>query len=159
MALTKADIKKEYPLPVYNYRVTIADDSEAPAVSFTEVSGLTLEHEPVTYRHGLSFVMGSTFIPGMRQPVRITLRKGIVRGNDFLHHWIDKTYNDPFSDRRKRDILIDLCDEAGVAVVRWTVRKALPVKLEAPGFDANGNDAAIETMELIADALTVDYNP
>ena len=45
MALTTDDIKKSYPLPVYNYKVEIG----GVAIAFTEVSGLTIEYETTTY--------------------------------------------------------------------------------------------------------------
>lgn len=154
MALTKQQIKDSYPLPVYNYRVTIGNTT----MGFSEVSGLGVEYEPVTYKHGLSFVMGSKIIPGMRQPSKLTLKRGITKGGAFLAAWLKDVYNDPFKNNKK-DILIDLCDEGGEPVVRWTVIGALPVKLDAPSFDANSNDVAIETLELIAHEIKLDYNP
>ncbi|MCB0207847.1 MAG: phage tail protein [Anaerolineae bacterium] len=159
MAQNKDHIKSTYPLPVYNYQVTVLKDAETLVIGFAEVSGLSVEYEPVTYKHGLSFVMGNKFIPGMRQPIRLTMKKGIVKSGDFLQSWIYNTYTDPFFSSANRDILIDLCDESGKPVIRWTVRKALPIKLDAPTFDANSNDVAIETMEVIADYLQVDYDP
>ena len=45
MAQDKAYIAANYPLPAYNYRVTI----DGIVVSFAEVSGLSVEYEPVTY--------------------------------------------------------------------------------------------------------------
>ena len=47
---SKATQKASYPLPAYNFRVTV----DAQAASFTEVSGLTVEYETATYRHGFS---------------------------------------------------------------------------------------------------------
>jgi phage tail-like protein len=158
MALEKSDIKSTYPLPSYNYRVTILHGPEAVVISFAEVSGLSLDYEPITYKHGLSFLMGVQIIPGMPQPIRVTLKKGLVQRQDFLHRWIDSTYSMSLLSSTPRDILIDLCDEAGQALVRWTVQGALPVKLEAPTFDANSNDVAIETLELVAHGLQVDYH-
>ena len=38
MALTKEQIATDYPLPVYNYRVNIADET----IAFSEVSGLDI---------------------------------------------------------------------------------------------------------------------
>ena len=61
MALSKGEIKASYPLPAYNYRVTVESDE----VSFSEISGLNVEYEPVTYKHGFSFVLGDKIIPGM----------------------------------------------------------------------------------------------
>lgn len=159
MALDKETIKNTYPLPAYNYRVTILNNDESTVVSFAEVTGLTLEYEPVTYKHGLSFLTGNKIIPGMRQAIRLTLRKGLVQSGNYLHDWIYNTYTDPTFAGAIRDIVIDLCDEVGEPVIRWAVQGALPIKLEAPGFDANTNDVAIETMELIAHDLQVEYNP
>ena len=175
MALTKKQIKDSYPLPVYNYRVTIGKDT----LGFSEVSGLGVEYEPVTYKHGLSFVMGSKIIPGMRQPVKLTLKRGIIQESKnptpmydilqggktpkqskgaFLANWLKETYANPLKNT-KQDIFIDLCDGDGKAVVRWTVIGALPVKMDAPTFDANSNDVAIETLELVAHEIKIDYNP
>lgn len=154
MALSRKEIKASYPLPVYNYRVTIGKDT----LGFSEVSGLDVEYEPVTYKHGLSFAMGAKIIPGMRQAAKLTLKRGITKGGAFLADWLKNTYADPFQNT-KQDILIDLCDETGNPVVRWTVSGALPVKLDAPGFDANSNDVAIETLELVAHEIKIDYNP
>ena len=159
MALTKDTIASTYPLPVYNYRVSI----ESITLGFSEVSGLQVEYEPVTYKHGLSFVMGSKIIPGMRQPIKVTMKRGMLKkeGSDttqdsFLSDWMKDTYADPFRNHKK-DILIDLCDEKGSPVIRWKVQGALPIKIEAPTFSANSNDVAIETMEVIAHGLDVSY--
>ena len=155
MGQNKEHIASKYPLPAYNYRVTI----DAVVVSFAEVSGLSVEYEPVTYKHGLSYLMGNKIIPGMRQPIKLSMKKGIVKSNDYLPKWIHKTYTNPFYGNAKRDIVIDLCDEKGEAVIRWKVQRALPTQLDAPTFDANSNDVAIESMEFIAHGIEVDYDP
>lgn len=152
-------IKSNYPLPAYNYRVTVLKDDQSTVLSFAEVSGLSVEYEPVTYKHGFSFVMGSKIIPGMRKPIHLTMKRGVVKSRNDLHDWFSNVYSDPFYSSAKRDILVDLCDETGAAVVQWKVQSALPVKLDAPSFDANTNDVAIESMELVAHGLTVNYNP
>ncbi len=159
MAQDKSHIKSSYPLPAYNYRVTIFSNGEALVLGFAEVAGLAVEYEPVTYKHGLSFALGDQIILGMRQPIRLTMKRGIVQRADDLAKWFRSTHAGPALIDPKRDIRVDLCDEAGAAVVRWTVQGALPIKLEAPTFDANSDDVAIETMELVAQNLQVDYAP
>lgn len=159
MAQDKPDlITSTYPLPAYNYRVTILTD-EPLTLSFAEVSGLNLQYEAVTYKHGFSFVLGDKIIPGMRQPIRLTMKRGVVKNDDFLQSWMHHTYTDMAFAGAKRDILIDLCDETGKSVIRWKVQGALPIKLEAPTFNANSNEVAIETMEFIAHDLQIDYHP
>ena len=154
MSLDKDQIKGSYPLPAYNYRVTVGQFT----LGFSEVSGLNIGYETVTYKHGFSFAMGVKIIPGRRQPIKLTLKKGVVRDNAFLAGWIQDAYSNPFKDA-KRDILVDLCDETGRAVVRWKVQGALPVKLDAPAFNADSNEVAVETLELVAHDIQVDYHP
>lgn len=158
MAETRDQIKGLYPLPVYNYRVTFNLDNDSVTLGFSEVSGLTLEYEPITYKHGLSFIAGSTIMPGMRQPITLTLKRGLVPNIDFLLAWINEAAADPGGPNVLRDVTIDLCDEEGKPVVRWRLLSALPTKLEAPTFDANANEVAIESMELVAHNLIIEQD-
>ena len=155
MADAITDQKRLYPLPVYNYRVTVydpSDNGQAVSVGFSEVSGITLEHEIITYKHGLSFLEGEVFKKyyyDKYQP--ITLKRGVVKGDSYLFDWMMKKENN------LRQIEIRLCDEKGVPVVTWKVRKAVPVKLSAPTFSADSNDVAIESMELMGAGITIKY--
>jgi len=161
MAEDKEHIKSTYPLPVYNYRVTIQSffSGSSEVASFSEVSGLAMEYEHVTYKHGFSFAMGKKVIPGMPKEVRVTLKRGLIKDRKLLQSWIDDTYSNPFLLDKKRDIVVALLDEAGKAVIEWTVQRALPIKMDAPTFDANSNEVAIETLELVAHGLKVNFNP
>lgn len=145
MALTKTEIKTKYPLPVYNYQVTLGDTT----VAFSEVSGLQMQREPIIYRQGLSFHAGPQLIRGLVSTVTVTMKRGISKGKQELYQWMDQGDTE--------DIIIDLCDEEGVAVVRWNVIGALPTKLDAPSFTASANEVAIESMELIAKEVKIDY--
>ena len=145
MALTKPEIKTKYPLPVYNYQVTLGDTT----VAFSEVSGLQMQREPIIYRQGLSFLAGPQLIRGLVSTVTVTMKRGISKEKQELYQWMDQGDT--------KDIIIDLCDEEGVAVVRWNVIGALPTKLDAPSFTASANEVAIESMELIAQEVQLDY--
>ena len=146
MSETKAFQKANYPIPAYNFRVTI----DGVPMSFAEVSGIALEYETVTYKHGLSFWEGE----GIKKYyydkyVTLTLRKGTVRGANVLYDWIQEKGGSA------RPMEISLCDEQGVPAVSWHVKKAIPTKLEAPTFDANTNDVAVERLEVLASGISV----
>ena len=84
-----------------------------------------------------------------------TLSKGVVRGvsvNTFFS-WINSIQLNQVD---KRDIYVRLCDEKGDAVISWKVINAFPTKLDAPTFDANSNDLAIESMELMGDGIVIE---
>lgn len=151
MALPIEDIRNDYPLPAYNYRISIGVDT----LSFSEVSGLSIEHEVVTYRHGLSFFEGDMHMPGKKQPVNIRMNRGARISGDYLFRWIDSI---KLNKVEKEDIKIDLCDETGTPVITWLVVNAFPIKLEAPGFDATTNEVAIETLELRGSEIRITYH-
>ena len=140
----------------FRYKVTIGGTE----MSFSDVTGLAIQYTPVTYRHGLSFLFGEKIILGHRQPINVTLKQGVCHGRSDLSDWIKEVAKDPFSDTRKRDVLIDLVDTEGTALVRWKVVRALPVKLDAPGFNAAASGTgseAIETLQVIGHDLIIEH--
>jgi phage tail-like protein len=155
MALTTDDIRTDYPLPLYNYRVEIGSD----AVAFSEVSGLNIAFETITFKESpvASGAPGPRVMhmPAQATAPKITLKKGIVRQVSLkvLYDWI-KTVQ--INQIEKKDIFVRLCDEKGAPVISWKVGNAFPTKLDAPTFDAKSNEAAIQTMELMADYVRIE---
>jgi phage tail-like protein len=155
MAVTKDQIKTAYPLPVYNYRVDIGLDS----VGFSEVSGLSIGYNTSTYKESPT-ASGSPgprkfYMPSQPNPITLTLKKGIVRKVSIpaLYGWIQGVQ---INQVEKKDISISLLDENGQPVIRWKVSNAFPTKLDVPTFTAESNDAAVESMELMADSITIE---
>lgn len=145
MAQSVSDIKTRYPVPLYNFRVTVGSD----IVSFTEISGIQVEYEYVTYRHGLSFLEGEEIQSFTRTKFfSMTCKRGTVPGADptFLFDWLEK--------RDLRSITIDLCDESGAATMFWKIKQAVPTSLKAPSFSAQTNEVSIDSLELQAKGVS-----
>ncbi len=130
-----------YPLPAYNFRVDVGNET----MSFAKVSGIAVEYDAVTYRHGLSFREGErikTFYYDSFMP--LTLTRGVFPAGKhdprFLFDWLER--------RDTRSLEVSLCDEGGKASITWKIAKAVPVKLKAPTFDAGSNEVSIESLEL-----------
>lgn len=158
MALTPDKIKSDYPLPSYNYKVDIGKDT----IAFSEVSGLNIAYEKTVYKES-STESGKASPRVFRMPAQatdttLTLKKGLVpaKSAPALYDWINSI---SLNQVQKKDIVISLCDETGKPVVSWTVVNAFPTKLDAPSFSATSNDAAIESMELLADGASINYKP
>ena len=94
-------------------------------------------------------------MPAQKAAPTISLKKGVVPANSIatLFNWINATQ---INQVEKKDIYVRLLDEAGAPVISWHVVNAFPTKLDAPTFDTKSNDAAIESMELMADAVFVE---
>lgn len=149
MTLSPDEIAAAYPLPAYNYRV----DVEGGSMSFSEVSGIQIERNILTYRHGLSYWEGeairsyrnNSFIP-------VTLRKGVVHGGTALYDWLNA------DGVERRAVAVHLCNAEGEPVVTWHIAQALAVKLEAPGFDPGDNGVAIESLEIMAAGISLEHH-
>ncbi len=146
MAETQDFQKSNYPLPAYNFRVAV----DGASMSFSEVTGINLEYETLTYKHGLSFWEGEGITKYYYDKyVPVTLKRGTVQGINFLYEWIKEQA------AGTRSLDVSLCDEQGQPVVTWRIAKAVPVKLEAPAFNASSNDVSVESLELLAAGISV----
>ncbi len=156
MAITLEDIKTSYPLPVYNYKV----DIDEATIAFSEVSGLNITYETTVYKESNinSGQAGpSVFrMPAQASNITLTLKKGLVpaKSQAALYDWINSVR---INQVIKKNVIISLCDETGKAAVRWTVINAFPTKLVVPTFDAKSNEVAIESLELMADDVKINY--
>lgn len=147
MSESVASQRAKYPVAAYNFRVTVGDAT----MSFTEVSGLVREYETLTYKHGLSFWEGESIAKFRYDKyVQLTLKKGVIAGATQLYEWLDAV--------DKKILSVSLCDEKGAAVVTWQIKKSIIVKLEAPSLQASGNEAAIETLTLMASGISVEHH-
>lgn len=152
MALTVDQIKTDYPLPAYNYRVDIG----TATIAFSEVSGLEMTFDTITYSESRNSAgkpgPNVMYMPGQSKPLNITLKKGFVKAKSIpvLYSWIKGI---ELNRIEKKDITVHLCDEKGDSVVRWKVVDAFPTKLSAPSFSATSTDVAIESIELMASSL------
>ena len=131
MATTVEDIKTTYPIPAFLYRVEI--DGMEP-MAFSEVSGLNIEVKPITYRDGLSALQGSKHMPGLAEPAKITLKKGIVPKGSQLYDWLNSIR---ITTVEKKDITATLVDEKNESpLVSWKIKNAFPLKIDASSLDA-----------------------
>ena len=147
MSESAASQRAKYPLAAYNFRVTVGGS----AMSFTEVSGLVREYQTLTYKHGLSYWEGEAITKFRYDKyVQITLKKGAIAGATQPYQWLDTV--------DKKNMSVSLCDEKGNPVVTWQIQKAMIVKLEAPALQASGNEAAIETLTLMASGISVEHH-
>ena len=147
MAETAASQRAKYPLVAYNYRVTVGDAT----MGFSEVSGLVREYQTLAYKHGLSYWEGEDITKFRYDKyVQVTLKKGMVAGATALARWLESL--------DKKSLSVSLCDETGAAVVTWQIKKALLIKLEAPSLQASGNDAAVESLTLMASGISVEHH-
>ena len=137
-----------YPLPKFHFQLEWGGER----IGFTEVSGLDVETEVIEYREGSSPDYSKIKMPGMQKYSNITMKRGTFIGdNNFFEWWNTVALNTI----ERRDITITLLNEAHEPVVVWNVRNAWPVKVQSTDLKADGNEVAIETLELAHEGLSL----
>lgn len=88
----------------------------------------------------------------MQKSSNITLKRGTVAGDKEFYAWI-KTVN--LNTIERRDLTISLLNENHEPVISWKVMNAFPIKVQASDLKADGNEVAIETIELAHEGLDI----
>ncbi|MBW6537577.1 MAG: phage tail protein [Mariniphaga sp.] len=137
-----------YPLVKFHFQV----EWSGTKIGFTEVSGLDLESEVVEYRDGASPEYSKIKMPGMQKYSNITLKRGtFATDNEFYNWWNTVKLNTI----ERRDITISLLNEEHEPVITWKVKNAWPAKVQSTDLKADGNEVAIESMEIVHEGLTI----
>ena len=132
------------PFKSFRFRVEI---DGVVAATFKSVSGLAAEAEVIEYRE-----LGgsqSLKLPGRIRYPNVSLRRGLTTSPDLWNWW--ETVRD--GTLQRRTVLIELLDDSGQTVLRWSLQEAWPVKWELSELDASKNEIAIETLEIAHEGL------
>lgn len=125
-------------------------------LAFSEVSGLEAETEVIEYRDGSEKNYTVRKLPGLRKFGNVTLKRGIVAGdNEFFEFW-QQTYFFTGSNPFRRDIIIKLLDDEHKPVFVWKLRNAWPTKIACSDLKAKANEVAIESLEIAHEGLNIE---
>lgn len=137
-----------YPLVKFHFQV----EWGGTKIGFTEVSGLDVETEVVEYREGSSKEYSKIKMPGMQKYSNLTLKRGTFKSdNEYFAWWNSVKLNTI----ERRDITISLLNEEHEPVVTWKIKNAWPSKIQSTDLKADGNEVAIESMEIVHEGLTI----
>lgn len=138
-----------YPLPAFHYQVEWGGEK----MSFSEVSGLTMEVQMIEYRDGDSKQYEALKMPGIPKYSNLTMKKGIMKSDNKFFDWINTT---ALNTVERKDIIISLLNETHEPVMTWKAINAFPVKVEGPSLKSTGNEVAIESIEMAHEKLTIE---
>src|SRR5688572_16412266 len=95
-------------------------------------------------------------MPGLQKFGNITLKRGLTQDTKFLD-WINSGLSKPGSEAESKNLrksmVLEYCNESGEVIASYRVINGWPMKMEAPDMNAEGNEVAIETIELSYEGL------
>ena len=134
--------------PHGGFRFTVEIDGIVRA-AFKECTGFGSDVEVKEYREGGDNTTVRK-LPGMTKHSNIVLKWGLADDRD-LYDWHRDAVNGKV---QRRNGSIVLLDRQGQERMRWNFVNAWPSKWDGPDFNAEGNDIAIETLELAHEGVT-----
>ncbi|MCH5690613.1 phage tail protein [Niabella sp. W65] len=138
-----------YPLTKFHFQV----EWGGTRIGFTEISGLDVSLDVIEYRDGASPEYSKIKMPGMTKFSNITLKRGTFLNDNEFYAWFNTVQ---MTKIERRDITISLLNENHEPVMVWKVKNAFPVKVQSTDLKADGNEVAIETLELAHEGLKID---
>jgi|13_taG_2_1085334.scaffolds.fasta_scaffold03832_3 phage tail-like protein len=137
----------------FKFRVNIAGLSE---LGFQKASGLSSSVEVIEYREGGDAITSRKF-PGQVSYNNVTLERGITENNQELRNWFESVLDVETARSNgadvKRNVAIEVLDNAGVTQRKFTLKNAFVCNREITDLDATGNEILIETLELCHEGL------
>lgn len=146
-----ADTTAAWPIAKFLFTVT---GLPSPA-SFQEVTGLEAEVQVIEYRSGDSTTFSPTKSPGLAKVGNVTLKKGIFANDDALLSWFNTIYTNSTANVPRSTVVISLNDESNAPKMTWTLNQCFPVKLTGTDLKSDGNEVAVESIELAYETLVV----
>ena len=121
-------------------------------MAFQEVSGLDIEAQIIEYRHGNSKEFSTIKMPGIKKTGNVTLKKGVFVKDNAFWDWFNQIKMNTIE---RKTVVISLLDEEGNPSMVWTLNNAWPTKITGTDMKSDGNEVAVETVEVAHEGLTI----
>ena len=131
--------------PFVNFNFLVEIDGIVRA-AFHEASGLDSTIGVIEYREGGDNITNRKY-PAQLKFSNVTLKWGMSDDTDLYDWHLQWVTGDPAAQRKTGSIVLQ--DRQGkTELARWNFVNAWPCHYTAPSLNAEGNDIAIETLEL-----------
>ena len=140
-----------WPLPKFYFSVDISGVGDD--LPFQEVSGLDTESQPIEYRAGNNKVWSVIKMPGLVKTGNVTLKKGVFAKDNKFWDWYSQI---KLNTIKRQTVTIKLLDENGGNTMVWKLANAWPTKITGTDLKSEGNEVAVETLEMAHEGLTIE---
>jgi phage tail-like protein len=137
-----------WPLPKFYFSVTGIPGNPV----FQEVTGLETEAQIIEYRAGNSAIFAPIKMPGLQKVGNVTMKKGIFVTDSLLWTWFSSIAMNTIT---RSTVVVNLMDETGAPRMIWTLNNAWPTKLTGTDLKSDGNEVAVESIEVAYETLKV----
>ncbi len=139
-----------WPLPKFRFEVDLGDGLNG--IAFQEVSGMDVETQVIEYRKSNSPLYSTVKMPGIAKYGNVTMKRGVFVNDANFWNWHNEIKMNII---KRRTVVIKLLDEAGKVTMQWELLNAFPVKITSTDLKSDGNEVAIDTIEIAHEQLVI----
>jgi phage tail-like protein len=133
--------KNEPAQPSCFFYVSIGENDDSGV--FSEISGIQAKIEVTPFHEG-GINNQVHQMPGKATVENITLKRGIVKGNEFFK-WFSEVLN---GNIKRKNITIRMNGPNGQLLYSWSLLNAFPCQWSTSNFSANSSEMAVESLVL-----------
>ena len=133
-----------WPTPKFRFEVDLG--AEFANIAFQEVSGMDTENQVIEFRES------NKKMPGIVKYGNITMKRGIFVNDNTFWNWHDQIQMNTI---KRRTLTIKLLDENGTVTMKWTLKNAWPVKITRADLKSDGNEVAVESLEIAHERIII----
>ncbi|HAA22783.1 MAG TPA: phage tail protein [Cytophagales bacterium] len=142
-----------WPLPKFRFVVDWGDQTN---ISFQEISGIDTETQIIEYRESNSKIFSTVKMPGIVKSSNVTMKRGIFVNDFRFWNWYNKIKMNTIE---RIKVVIKLLDQEGNPIMTWELSNAWPTKISATDLKSDGNEVAIDTIEIAHEGLSLQEAP
>ena len=139
-----------WPMPKFRFEVDLG--TEMKGVAFQEVSGMDVENQIIEYRKSHSPLFSTVKMPGIVKYGKLTMKRGVFVNDNTFWNWHNEIMMNTI---KKRTVLIKLLDENGKVTMQWQLNNAWPTKITSTDLKSDGNEVAVDTLEISHEQLII----
>ncbi len=139
-----------WPMPKFRFEVDFGD--QLKNIAFLEVSGMDVENQIIEYRNANSPLFSTTKMPSIAKYGNVTMKRGVFVNDNSFWQWHDDIKMNTIT---RITVTIRLLDEAGTVTMQWKLLNAWPTKITSTDLKSDGNEVAIDTLEIAHEQLII----
>lgn len=140
-----------WPMPKFRFEVDLGT-AGLTKVAFQEVSGMDVENQIIEYRSSNSPLFATVKMPGIVKYGNVTMKRGMFVNDNAFWNWHAEIKMNTI---KRRTVLIKLLDETGKVAMQWQLNNAWPTKITSTDLRSDGNEIAVDTLEIAHEQLIV----
>lgn len=139
-----------WPMPKFRFEVDLG--TELTKVAFQEVSGMDVENQIIEYRKTNSPLFSAAKMPCIAKYGNVTMKRGIFVNDNTFWNWHQEIIMNTI---KRRTVIIRLLDEKGNTTMQWQLNNAWPTKITSTDLKSDGNEVAVDTLEIAHEQLLI----